>query len=111
VIPMRNFILTMLASLGLFVGAASFNVGCTKAQTVAAVNAGVQISVDLCQVAPDLAPVLAPGAAPVVALLCPAVEAGAKPVLVFIDQLIWNAMVAQKAAQRTHSTQTNAITR
>jgi hypothetical protein len=88
---MRNFLIaiSLLSTLG----------GCTKAQTVSAINTGVNVAVDLCQVAPNLLPPGTP-AGTVVALVCPAVEAGAPPVTVFIDQLVWNAMVQKRAAER-----------
>jgi len=74
--------------------------GCTKQQTVNTVNTGVQVAVDLCQEAPQLLPPTTPVGA-VVALVCPAVVAGAPPVTVFVDKLIWDAMKAQAAARKS----------
>lgn len=71
---------------------------CTKAQTVAAVNTGVQVGVDICTEAPQLIPPGTP-AGSIVALLCPAVVGAAPTVEVFIDTLIWDALKKEYAAK------------
>jgi len=74
-------------------------IACTKQQVVNGVNTGIQVAVDVCELAPQLLPPNTPEGT-VVSLLCPEVENSATKIEVLIDQLVWNAMV--KAYQTSH---------
>jgi hypothetical protein len=87
----------LATTFGVIAVAGTAATGCTKQQTVAWANVGVDVAADVCKESPNLAGDAGlPGA---VTLLCPLIDNNSQLVKVVVDTTIWDAMKASYAAK------------